>query len=77
MDRYDFASVVDDIFKECKTIEEACARYSQLKDDLDNLFKQNMTLIAMKIENGSTEPQKINHDSLCETETYRVGGMEE
>jgi len=44
MDRYDFASVVDDIFKECNSVEEICNRYIQLKKDLDILFQQNITL---------------------------------
>lgn len=44
MDRYDFASVVDDIFKECNSVEEVCNRYVQLKKDLDNLFQQNIAL---------------------------------
>lgn len=55
MDRYDFASVVDDIFKECKTIEELCNRYVTLKNDLDNLYRQNMTLIVAKNEKGGAE----------------------
>lgn len=44
MDRYDFASVVDDIFKECDTIEDMVARYVQMKKDMDNLFRQNVAL---------------------------------
>lgn len=54
MDRYDFASVVDDIFKECKTIPELCNRYGQLKADLDNIFKQNIALVAA-VSEGSDE----------------------
>lgn len=44
IDRYDFASVVDDIFKECDSVEEICNQYIQLKKDLDNLFQQNILL---------------------------------
>ena len=44
MDRYDFASVVDDIFKECNSIEDMVARYIQMKEDMDNLFRQNVAL---------------------------------
>lgn len=55
MDRYDFASVVDDIFKECKTIENVCNRYVQLRDDLDNLFRQNMSLIVAEKEKGGEQ----------------------
>ena len=47
MDRYEFASVVDDIFKECKLTEELCNRYIQLKKDLDNLFQQNLALMSV------------------------------
>ena len=48
MDRYEFACVVDDIFKECKTIEEVCGRYTTLKEDLDNLFRQNVSLFTVE-----------------------------
>lgn len=44
MDRYDFACVTDDIFKECKTVDEMCNRYVQLKKDLDIIFQQNLML---------------------------------
>lgn len=44
MDRYDFMSVVDDIFKECNSIEELANRYVQMKKDLDSLYLQNITL---------------------------------
>lgn len=44
MDRYDFMSVVDDIFKECKTPEEIANRYAQMKKDLDNMYLQNIAL---------------------------------
>ena len=49
MDRYEFASVVDDMFKECKTVEEVCNLYVQLKKDLDSLFRQNAELMCMDI----------------------------
>lgn len=44
MDRYDFMSMVDDIFKECDSVEEMCNRYVRLKKDLDSLFQQNLAL---------------------------------
>ncbi len=44
MDRYDFMSTVDDIFKECDSIEELANRYMQMKKDLDDLFRQNVAL---------------------------------
>lgn len=43
MDRYDFASVVDDIFKECKSVEDMVSRYTQMRKDLADLFQQNVT----------------------------------
>lgn len=55
MDRYDFASVVDDIFKGGKTIEEVCNIYVILKNDLDNLYRQNMSLILAINEKGGGE----------------------
>lgn len=44
MDRYDFASVVDDIFKECNSVEDIVARYIQMKKDLDIIAMQNVIL---------------------------------
>lgn len=44
MDRYDFMSMVDDIFKECDSIEELTNRYVQMKKDLDGLYLQNIAL---------------------------------
>lgn len=44
MDRDNFAAVVEGAFKECKSVEEICDRYIQLKTDLDNLFQQNIAL---------------------------------
>ena len=55
MDRYDFASVVDDIFKGGKTIEELCNIYVILKNDLDNLYRQNMSLFVTENEKGGVE----------------------
>ena len=55
MDRYDFASVVDDIFKGVKTIEEVCNIYIILKNDLDNLFRQNMSLLVAENEKGGAK----------------------
>lgn len=55
MDRYDFASVVDDIFKGCKTISEVCNIYVILKNDLDNLYQQNMSLLVTENEKGGGE----------------------
>ena len=46
------------------------AKVKQLFDDIiaDTVAKSIVDEIKTK-----TEPQKINHDSLCETETYKVG----
>ena len=44
MDRYDFMSMVDDIFKECDSIEELANSYVQMKKDLDGLYLQNIVL---------------------------------
>lgn len=43
-DRYDFATVVDAVFKECKSVEDMVSRYTQMRKDLDNLFRQNVAL---------------------------------
>lgn len=44
MDRYDFMSMVDDIFKECNSMEEVAIRYAQMRKDLDSLYTQNIAL---------------------------------
>ena len=44
VDRYDFATVVDEIFKESESIEAMVARYVQMKKDLDSIFRQNIAL---------------------------------
>jgi hypothetical protein len=44
MDRYDFMSLVDDIFKECSTVEDVANRYVQMKKDLDSMYVQNIAL---------------------------------
>jgi hypothetical protein len=44
MDRYDFMSMVDNIFKECDSVEELANRYVQMKKDLDSMYTQNIAL---------------------------------
>lgn len=44
MDRYDFISMVDDMFKECESTEELANRYAQMKKDLDSMYVQNIAL---------------------------------
>ena len=44
MDRYDFMSMVDDMFKECESVEKMANRYVQMKKDLDSMYVQNITL---------------------------------
>ena len=51
MDRYDFMSMVDDIFKECNSVEELANRYVQMKKDLDSMYTQNIALRADQQEN--------------------------
>lgn len=50
MDRYDFMSLVDDIFKECQTLEDVANRYVQMKKDLDSLYLQNLDLKRIEFE---------------------------
>jgi hypothetical protein len=49
MDRYDFMSLVDDIFKECDSLEDLANRYVQMKKDLDSLYLQNLDLKRIEI----------------------------
>ena len=44
MDRYDFMSMVDDMFKECNSMEELAIIYVQMKKDLDCMYVQNIAL---------------------------------
>ena len=39
-DKYDFACMVDDIFKECKTISDINFRFIEMQNILKNLFNQ-------------------------------------
>ena len=48
VDRYEFASITDDIFKSCRTIEDMCRVYVQLKKDLNGLFQQNIALKSVE-----------------------------
>ena len=43
-DRYDFISIVDEIFKETDSIEDTVSRYIQMRKDLDESFRQNIAL---------------------------------
>ncbi len=43
-DKYDFACVVDDIFKECKTMSDVNFRFIEMQNILKNLFNQNIAL---------------------------------
>ena len=49
-DRYDFISLVDEIFKESSSIEDSVSRYVQMKKDLDESFRQNVALRAFESE---------------------------
>lgn len=49
MDRYDFMSMVDDMFKECESVEDLANRYVQMKKDLDNIYLQNIILRQAEI----------------------------
>ncbi len=49
-DRYDFATVVDQIFKESISTEDAVAKYTQMRSDLDDLFRQNIALKVFESE---------------------------
>jgi hypothetical protein len=50
MNRYDFMSMVDDLFKECNSTEELANRYAQIRKDLDSLYIQNIVLIATGVD---------------------------
>ena len=43
-DKYDFASIVDDIFKECKTMSDVDFAFIEMENILKNLFNQNIAL---------------------------------
>lgn len=49
-DRYDFISLVDEIFKESVSVGDVVARYRQMRNDLDDSFRQNMALKVFESE---------------------------
>lgn len=49
-DRYDFMSIVDEIFKECNSVEDMVSRYTQMRKDLDEVFRQNVALKCVESE---------------------------
>ena len=51
-DRYDFISLVDEIFKESPSIEDTVSRYTQMRKDLDESFRQNIALRAFESEDA-------------------------
>lgn len=50
IDRYDFMSMVDEIFKECHSVEDMVSRYTQMRKDLDEMFRQNVALKGAESE---------------------------
>lgn len=42
--KYDFACMIDDIFKECKTMSDVNFRFIEMQNILKNLFNQNIAL---------------------------------
>ena len=51
-DRYDFISVVDEILKESVSVDDAVARYAQMRNDLDESFRQNIALKVFESEDN-------------------------
>lgn len=49
-DRYDFMTIVDEIFKECTSVEDIVARYVQMGEDFDKVFCDNVALRAYEGE---------------------------
>ncbi len=43
-DKYDFACMVDNIFKECKTMSDINFRFIEMQNALTHLFKINIEL---------------------------------
>lgn len=44
--KYDFTRMVDDIFKECKTISDVNFRFIEMQEALNTLFNQTIALKA-------------------------------
>lgn len=77
MDRYDFANVVDGIFKESGSLHDMVARYVQMKKDLDNLFRQNIALKSDEEKEQTTKkhftPEEVRKMSRSEVkENYQA-----
>ena len=45
---FTFSEIVEDIFKECGTMEEVTRVFLQMKSDLDTLFRNNMAFQYLK-----------------------------
>ena len=43
-DKYDFMCMVDNSFKECKTISDVNFRFMEMQNIVTNLFNQNIAL---------------------------------
>lgn len=54
MDKYEIEAFVQDIFKECKTTDNACKRYVYLKHKLDDAFREKLDLLV-KAEKGGAD----------------------
>jgi len=54
MDKYELEAFMQDIFKECKTIDNACKRYVYLKNKLDDVFREKLDLLV-NAEKGGAE----------------------
>lgn len=55
MNKYEFSAVMQDIFKECKTTDDACKRYVYLKHKLDDALKETLGILADNNEKGGAE----------------------
>ena len=54
MNKYEFDNFIDDVFKECETIENLCKRYVYVKNKLDEAYKNNLNcLINHKDKEGA------------------------
>ena len=55
MNKYEFNAFMQDIFKECKTIDDVCERYVYSKNKLDIAFKDKISSLANIGKGGDSD----------------------
>lgn len=60
-DKYDFSCMVDDIFKECKSMSDIVFRFIEMKHILSHLYNQNIELKALEYKEKALKYKERNN----------------